>query len=67
MPRISVMQRVRGVRSRQDCGAIAILVVILLAGGVCLPLFARCQVQVCDIGRDDPAAIFIALPEWGFS
>jgi Flp pilus assembly protein TadG len=40
MPRMSLMQRVRAVRARQDCGAVALLVTILLAGGVLLGMAA---------------------------
>jgi hypothetical protein len=46
MPRMSFMQRVRAVRSREDCGAIAVLVTTLLAGGVLLGMTAL----VVDVG-----------------
>jgi len=40
MPRMTFMQRVRAVRDREDAGAIAVLVTILLAGGVLLGMAA---------------------------
>jgi Putative Flp pilus-assembly TadE/G-like len=46
MPRMSFMQRVRAVRARQDCGAVALLVTILLAGGVLLGMTSL----VLDVG-----------------
>jgi hypothetical protein len=43
---MTFMQRVRAVQARQDCGAVVVLVTILLAGGVLLGMTA----MVIDVG-----------------